>query len=137
MSDVMDFLNTSSGGSGYTSVTFPNIGDSVKGVIVGIPRVVETPNLNTGAPEKKLVIDLQCDDGEMRTLWVRAGWMAGALKDAVAKAGVANIGEGGTLVMKYSANGEQTKPGFTPPKLYEAAYKPPTPTAGSVDDLLN
>lgn len=136
MSDVMDFLNQNSGGSGYQSVAFPNVGDSIKGVIVGIPRIVELRN-DDGELEKKLLIDLSDDQGEMWTLWVKRGWMAGALKDACVKAGVSNIAEGGTLAMKYTGDGEKKKAGWSAPKLYEAAYKPPTPSAGSVDDLLN
>lgn len=134
MSDVTDFLNSSS--TGYKSVTFPNIGDSIKGIVTGIPRVVELRN-DDGELEKKLLIDLQDDQGEMWTLWVKRGWMAGALKEALTKAGVNNVAEGGTLVMKFTGEGERKKASWSPPKFFEAAYKPPTPTAGSVDDLLN
>lgn len=136
MNDAMEFLNTSSGGGGYPSAKFANVGDSVKGVIVGTPRVVTTPNIQSGDPEKKLVIEMCTDDGEMVALWVKAGWMATAVRDAVTKSGATGLLEGGTLVVKYSADGEQKKAGFNPPKIYEAAYKPPAPSGVNVDDLL-
>lgn len=134
--EAMEFLNTNSGGSGNPAVKFPTIGSSIKGVIVGTPRVVTTPSLDTGEPEKKLVIELCDDNGELWALWVKAGWMATAVRDAVTKAGATGLLEGGTLVVKYSADGEQKKAGLNPPKIYEAAYKPPAPTGVNVDDLL-
>lgn len=142
-----DFLNQGSGSS-YPGVKFPEIGAEVKGTIVADPRVVTTPNLNTGEPEPKLVlevhteVDTSVSDGnggtrtandEIVAVWVNKGWQSGAVRDAVQKAGATAVLNGGRIHIRYTADGEK-KPGRHAPKLYEASYKPP---AGGVnlDDL--
>jgi hypothetical protein len=133
-----DFLNQGSG-SGHPGVKFPEIGAEVKGTIVAEPKVVKTPNLSDGALEPKLVLEVLTEvetyvsDGnkgtttvkdEIVAVWINKGWMSGALRDAVQKAGANGVFEGGRVHIRYSGDGEK-KPGRTPAKLYEASYKAP------------
>lgn len=142
-----DFLNQGSGSS-HPGVKFPEIGAEVKGTIVSDPKVVTTPNLNTGEPEPKLVLEVQTEvdtfvsDGnggtttvkdEVVAVWVNKGWQSGAVRDAVQKAGASAILNGGRIHIRYSGDGER-KPGRHAPKLYEASYKAPTGGVG-LDDL--
>lgn len=140
---VQDFLNQGSGSS-YPSVSFPDRGCEVKGRIVSVPRVVTSTNLNTGQPEDKLVVEIETEvdthvgdgaggyrtvNGEIVALWVRRGWMLGAVRDAVQEAKASSLDEGGVLHVRYTDDGER-KPGKNPPKLYKAKYTPP---AGGVN----
>lgn len=86
-----------------------------------------------GTPMMEVVIGLQPADGELVTLYVR-GAMLRAVREAVAKSGARTVEIGGTLAVKYYADGEASKAGFTAPKLYQAQYV--QPAAGGGDDLL-
>lgn len=144
---VMDFLNQGSGSS-YPSVSFPDPGAEVKGRIVSVPRIVSTPGFNGGEVEDKLVVEIETEvdtftpdgdggyrkvNGEIVALWVRKGWMLGAVRDAVSEAKASSIDEGGTLHVRYTGDGER-KPGKNPPKLYKAKYTPPAGGV-SLDDM--
>jgi hypothetical protein len=150
MNSVSDFLNQGSG-SGYPGVKFNQVGDEVKGTIISDPRIVETPSLKDGAPEPKLVLEVHTEvdsvvsDGEGGdktvtdedvALWVRKGWMSGAVRDAVQKAGASNIEQGGRIHVKLVELRKPTKVGFNPTKIFEAVYKAPDKPSGvSLDDL--
>lgn len=142
MTSVDEFLS-----AGAPSYKFTNVGDSVRGTVLGSELRQKTkygtnePMVwDDGNPQMQLVITLATDersaeiaddDGERR---VFAGpEMQKALKGALKKAGNAKLRPGGTLVVKYSANGVPSKPGFNPPKLFECAYRPP---ADPVDEML-
>lgn len=130
--DVNDFLQSSAGDL-HPGFKFANVGDTIKGVICEEPKVVETPNLNDGKPEKKLVVAVQTEDGETWSVWVRRGFMARAINDAIEVAGVAGLAEGGTIAIKYSEDRDTGKPSKA--KIFVAKYTPPAPSTVSVDDL--
>lgn len=131
--EVSEFLRSSSGDL-HPGFKFANIGDTIKGQIVEAPKVVETPNLKDGTPEKKLVLAVQTEEGETWSVWVRRGFMARAVNDAIAEAGAAGVAEGGTIAIRYSEDRDTGKP--QPAKVFVAKYQPPAPSAVSVDDLL-
>ena len=141
--DVNAFLNQ----SGAPSAKFASIGTTVKGTVIAAEvrdqtdfTTGEVLRWDNGDPRKQLVVTLQTDerDGDIndddgtRRLFAK-GNMLNAIKAAVRKAG-ANLEPGGTLVVKYVADGDPPKKGLNAPKLYEAAYKPGTQT--DVDSLL-
>lgn len=145
---VQDFLNQGSGSS-YPSVSFPEIGAEVKGRIVSEPRIVPTTPYGGGEPEDKLVVEIETTvdtntpdgnggyntvKGETVALWVRKGWMLGAVREAVREAGRTTLDEGGTLHVRYTEDGER-KPGKNPPKLFKAKYTPPAAGGVDLDDL--
>ncbi len=149
--ETMDFLNSNSGGSGYPSMKFRNVGDFVSGRIEGTPRTVEAKNLD-GEMETSLVIDLAVSkaqgvcgnstdeqdaaEAEHVTVWVKAGAMARAIRDAVQQNGATGLQDGGDLAIKHTELGEQKKAGFNKPKLYAAEYKTPTPAVAVSDSLI-
>jgi hypothetical protein len=132
-SDVKDFLDNSSG-ERHPAFKFAAIGDHISGVIAETPRVVETPNLNTQLPEKKLVLAVTTDDGQTFSVWVRAGFLARAVNDALNKAEVEGLEEGGRIGIRYSENRDTGKP--QPAKVFEAEYRAPAPAKVGVDELL-
>lgn len=137
MSDIaMDYLrdNSSSGGEAFK---FPTIGTTAKGTIVTKPGLVDGTDLNTKMPTKTLVIELETEDGEVKSLWVKKGSMASAIISAVTDAGVNNLAVGGTLAVVYEADGVQKNPAFDAPKLYRAQYKPPVAAGKTISDLLS
>lgn len=94
-----------------------------------------------GTPKMLLVITVQTDQGNpvdgddgSRRLYVR-GQMLKAIRDAVRRAGARGIDIGGTLSVTYTGDGEPTKRGWTPPKLYAATYT--APSVAAANDLLN
>ena len=143
--DVNDFLNQ----SGAPAAKFPEIGTTVKGTVIAA-EVKQQTDMDTGQPltwdngdpRMQLIVTLQTDerdpdlndDDGTRRLFAK-GNMLTAIKAAVKKAN-ARLEPGGTLVVKYSGDGEQKKRGFNPPKLYEAAYKAGAPQQADVDSLL-
>lgn len=131
--EVSDFLRSSSGDL-HPGFKFATIGDTIKGVICEPPRVVETPNLKDGTPEKKLVLAVQTGEDETWSVWVRRGFMARAVNEALEAAGVDGIAEGGTIAIRYSEDRDTGKP--QPAKVFVAKYQPPAAPTTSVDDLL-
>lgn len=153
MNDTTDWLAGNAGGSGHPSMKFKDVGDHVVGRIEGLPRVVTSTNLD-GDEEESLVIDLavtkasgvvgmgagqEADAGEQEyvTVWVKKGAMARALRDAVLAAGADGLEDGGTLALKHHELGEQKKAGWNRPKLYQAEYKPATPSVAVGAGLLD
>jgi hypothetical protein len=144
--DVNDFLE----GGGIPSAPFDNIGDSWEGTIMRLEkqqgRDLETKELQTwddGTPKFIVLIDIQTnvrnpdiagDDGTRR-LYVRGNMLTairGAMRQSQAK-----LRTGGHLKVTYVRNGDQTRRGLNPPKLYEAVYTASDrpATSLSADDL--
>lgn len=142
-SDPNDFLLS----GGVPSAKFPEIGTVVKGTVLSA-EVNQQRDFDSGEPKTyddgnpmmQMVVTLATDerdpdvDGDdgTRKLYVK-GAMLAAVRTAL-RAASARIEPGGTLVVKYVADGTPSKKGLNPPKQYEAAYKPGTGTA--VDALL-
>lgn len=150
--ETTDWLASNSGGSGYPSMKFKDVGDMVSGTIEGTPRVVEGTNLD-GEPEQSLVIDIKVSkasgsvslgqgsegpaaDQEHVTVWVKKGAMAGAVRGAIAEAGARGLEDGGTFAIQHHELGEQKKAGWNRPKLYKAQYKSPVAAVAVGDDLI-
>lgn len=133
MSDVNDFLLS----TGVPAAKFPTVGTTLRGTVLDA-RVEQQRDFATGEPKtfedgnpvQQLVVTLSTDerdaeiDGDdgTRRLYCR-GQMLAALRTALRKAN-ARLEAGGTLVVRYVGDGEPSKRGYNPPKLYEAAYKP-------------
>jgi hypothetical protein len=113
--DVGDFLNEARG-SRYPAATFAKVGDSVVGVIVGTPKVVDTQY------GKRLLVDLEnaayAEGGQ--TVWIKAGPMGQAVAEAVGGHGLA---EGGKLMIVFTEERDTGKP--SPLKIFEAQYEVP------------
>jgi hypothetical protein len=133
----MQYLRDNSSSSG-PSFKFAALGDTAKGTIVATPKLVDGTDLNTKMPTKTLVVELETEDGEVQSLWIRKGSMAAAVIAAVTDAGVDNLDVGGTLAVRYDSDGVQKNPAYDKPKLYVAQYKPPVAAAGkTIGDLLS
>jgi len=142
---MSDWLTQNSGGNGNPGVAFDQIGATIVGTIAGEPREVDTEYGSRLAIELVATDKANCTAGEGReavkagdevTLWLKPGAMARAVRDALAEASAPGLAEGGTLAVSYSADGERTKPGFNPPKLYTAQYVAPTPAVAVGDSLI-
>ena len=114
------------------SAKFGTIGDTYKGTVARVGEYSGINDLN-GKHETSVVIDLETDSGTY-TLWCRThidgtvapNGLTRAIADAMRSAGRQGLPEaGGTLAVKYEADGQASKPGFTPPKLFRAQYQPP------------
>ena len=130
---------------GAPACKFPEIGTAYKGQIVSAEKRQST-DLDTGKPRTwdngdpmwEIVITIDTDqpddDGETkRRLFVR-GHMLKAVREAVKESGSA-MEIGGTLHVKYHADGEASRKGFNAPKLFKAKYSPPAPPAVDLDEL--
>lgn len=120
------------------SAKFHTIGDTYKGTIARVGEFSGVNDLN-GKHETSVVIDLDTDNGTY-TLWCRThldgdvvpNGITRAVADAVRNAGKSGLPEvGGTLAVRYEADGQSSKPGMNPPKIYKAQYAPPTSTPSS------
>jgi hypothetical protein len=141
--DVNDFLM---GGGGPPGAKFDQVGRTWKGPILAATTSQQTtingePKVwKDGHPMMQAVITIQtdehdpavADDDGRRRLFVK-GAMQQAVRDAVKAAGQKSIEIGGFLAVQYTGDGESQGPGFSPPKLYRAQYRPP---AVGVDDML-
>lgn len=132
--EVNDFLASSSG-SQHPAFKFAHVGDKISGVISEVPRVIDRPNLNDGKPEKQMVLAVTTDDGTTFAVWVRRGFMAQAIQDALTNAGAPGLEVGGRIGILYSEDRDTKKP--NPAKVFKAQYQAPAPQAVGVDaDLL-
>lgn len=142
MSEANDFLMA----GGIPSAKFPTVGTTVGGTIVRQPELRQQTDITTGkpkfwddgSPRQQIVVQLATaerdpsiadDDGE-RAIYVK-GNLTKAVREAVRKAGAKGLEVGGHLSVTYVADGQSDKVGFTPPKLYSAAYTPPTAAAAN------
>jgi len=145
LGSVSDFLM----GGGIPSAKFDKPGTVVSGKITRTPDVQQQRDFDTGkpkfwddgTPQKQIVVQLQTslrdpqipDDDGVRVLYIR-GNMLTAVRQAVRAAG-AQLETGGTLSITYTGDGEPSKRGFNPPKLYSAVYAAGSQAA--VNDLLS
>ena|ERR1035437_2939094 len=142
---VEDFLS----GGGPPSAKFPTIGVTVKGTVTDAVVSQQTDfatghpaTWDDGGPKMQLVVTLATDESDdtiadddgTRRVFIK-GQMRSAVAEAVKASGSRGIEAGGTLAIKYEADGEASKPGFSPPKLYKAQYKAGV-AAVSVDELI-
>ena len=116
---------------------FEQPGDVISGKIVDIFSQ-QAKDFDSGAlkfwddgrPVLDPVLVLRTDQG-LRTLYVGSYRMRNAIRDAVIAAGfergetVPGPRRDGTLVIRYTGDGEPARKGGRGPKLYEAAYDPP------------
>lgn len=139
--DPNDFLLA----SGIPSFKFEAHGDTAKGPIVSLEMqqqrdfTSQAPMFwDDGRPRMQLRIVLATDqtegtdDNGHRAIYVK-GNMQQAVRDAIKAAGVAKIEVGGTLAVRYAADGEPPKKGLNAPKEYKAKYEPPTAATAAVD----
>jgi hypothetical protein len=120
------------------SAKFHTIGDTYKGTVARVGEFSGVNDLN-GKHETSVVIDLETADGTF-TLWCRThldgdvvpNGITRAVADAVRAAGRTGLPEvGGTLAVRYDSDGQASKAGMNPPKIYRAQYAPPTSVPGS------
>jgi hypothetical protein len=127
-----DFLRDCAGES-YSAAKFVRIGDQVVGRIMTEPRPVERKSLKDGSPERQLPINLQTDEGPM-TLWVRRGYMASAISNAVFQAGASGLQVGGRLTVTFCEERDTGKPNKA--KVFTAAYEAPPASPVTVEDVF-
>jgi hypothetical protein len=114
------------GGSSAASVSFPNLGDTVTGVVTAIDQRDDTKpdgvvkRWPDGKPMAVFIFTLDTDDGP-QALWVR-GHMVTAIREAAAAAGLKTV-IGSELTIKHHDLGEERK-GFARAKLFKAKFGP-------------
>lgn len=74
------------------------------------------------------------DDG-VRKIYAKAQMLT-AIREAVKRSGHRGDLVGGTLAVRYKEDGEVTKRGYNPPKIYDAKFTPPT-EADLLDDVAD
>jgi hypothetical protein len=114
------------GGSSLTDIKFPNLGDTVTGVVTAIDQRDDTKpdgevkRWPDGKPMAVFIFTLDTDDGP-QALWVR-GNMVTAIREAAAAAGLKTV-IGSELTIKHHDLGEERK-GFARAKLFKAKFGP-------------
>lgn len=119
---------------------FADIGDTVTGAIRNVTKLEDrtpdgTPKTwSNGDPMHVFVFDLDTTGtGAADTcIWVR-GNMVKAIRDALAAANLKPADQP-QLTVKYSGNGEPTRKGYHPPKLFKAKAEAAQPAA-NMDDF--
>lgn len=133
----MDANSFLMGGGGAPTAKFPTPGTTIGGRITEQPKVEQQRDIQSGEqkfwsngdPMMQLVVTIQTDerdpsledDDGRRRIFVK-GQMKNAVADAVRQAGAKGLEVGGTLHVRYTHDGEQTKRGFSAPKQYAAKY---------------
>jgi hypothetical protein len=130
--DVQSFLDSSSG-SRYPAFKWGQVGLVLSGRIIEPPRIVNRPNLNSGDPEDNLVIAVETAEGHQFSLWVRRGFLAQAISDAVHESGASGLAEGGTLHVKHTEDRDTGRP--QPARVFNAKYEAPTSSVNP-DDIF-
>lgn len=131
--DVADFLGSSTyDGEKHPGFKFANVGDTLKGEIVGEPAVVEVAKISGEGKEKKLVAAVRDDNGNVWNLWAK-GQMASAIKEACEKAGVTGIAKGGIIAVRFQEKKNTGK--IQPLHVFAAAYQAPAKTT-NMDEVL-
>ncbi len=113
------------------------------GVIVDIsdpiPQTEPDGTLRTwddGRARTQIVITLETaesvddDDDGLRRLFVKGGGMVKAFRSEMRRAKVKGPRVGGELTVMYTGDGEPTRKGLNPPKVYAVAYTPPAGSDG-------
>lgn len=114
------------GGASNPSVSFPDIGASVTGVVTKVDQRDDTKPDGTvktwpdGKPMAVFIFTLDTDDGPV-SLWVR-GNMVTAVREASRAAGLATV-IGSQLTVQHHALGEERK-GYARAKLFRAKFEP-------------
>lgn len=142
---VNDFLES----GGIPGAGFDTIGDSWTGQVVRAAKVqsrdFETREAQTwddGSPKYELQVDIQTDvrspdiagDDGIRRLYVRSN-MLQAIRSAL-RAKKARLEPGGYLTVTYVNDGQSSRRGLRPPKLYSADYEPgELPKGISADEI--
>lgn len=132
--DGMDLLL-----GGAPAAKFPEVGTVMKGKVLAQKKQQskdmasgELKTWDDGSPMYEIVFTLATDerdpavedDDGTRRLFAR-GQMLKAIGDALRKARWSSSLVGGKLAVKYARDGEATRRGFSPPKVYAAMYEPP------------
>jgi hypothetical protein len=126
-------------GGGIPAAKFPNIGDTIIGLVLKPPKLLqvtdpdsgEVKRWQSGDPQMQVVIEVQTelrdsqDDNGVRTIWAK-GVMKNAIRDAVRAAGAKGVEPGGLIQVTFSGEEPPRKRGLKPMKLYTAAYQPPS-----------
>jgi len=135
--DVMSFFM----GGGSPTAKFETVGTMIKGLVLSEELVqctdpeTQKPEVwDNGQPKMQVILTLQTelsdpeieeDDGKRRVF--AKSYMKTAIREAVKASKYKGRSlVGGELAIKYSANGKKSKPAFSPPKLYEAKFVPPS-----------
>lgn len=129
---------------GAKSAKFEVIGTTVTGTIASEPEVMQQTDFRTGEPkfwndgkprlQMRIILATSerdpsnPDDDGNRAIYIK-GQMQKAVRDAIRQAGAPGIAVGGTLAITYTGNG--VADGGYPPKIYSAAYTPPTAAAAN------
>jgi len=136
-------------GVAIPSAKFPTVGTTITGTISQQPEVQQQRDLQTGEPKTwsdgqpmqqlKVVLDTAerdpqiADDDGQRALYIKSN-LQKAVRDAVRSVGAKGLEVGGKLTVTYTADGEVTKRGFNPPKIYTAVYE--SPSAPALEGLV-
>jgi len=126
-------------GGSVPSASFLAVGAAVTGVICEPPTVQQQRDFTTGEPKAwddgnpmlQLVVTLQTDefdakiedDDGRRRVYLKNN-MKRSVADAVRKSKGKELEVGARLTITYLGDGEATKRGMNPPKLYAADYEP-------------
>ena len=127
--------------TGVPSFKFATIGDTVKGLVVAAEKRQQTDldgnpkTWDNGDPQWQLVITLATDlrdsdiddDNGHRRIFAK-GDLLKAIKSALGDNKV-TLEVGTELAVKYIGDGEPTKKGYHPPKLFKATAKAAKPVA--------
>ena len=139
-------------GTGVPSFKFDAIDKIAKGPILSLD-MQQQRDFKTGAlkfwddektqPAMQLRVVLQTDERDPEAAnddGQRAVYLNGdsqrAVREAVREAGATSIEVGGTLTLKYVADGTPPAKGLNAPKLFKAKYVPPAPASVDADDLI-
>ena len=132
-----DLLNPS---SGAPALKFTDIGDTHKGTVVAKEARQQTDFAtgqalfwDDGKPRMEVVFTLLLEDGTEGRLFAR-GQILNAIREAIKEAKATTVDIGGTLAVQHTGTEPSATKGFSPKKLYAAAYRPPAVKAA--DDLI-
>jgi hypothetical protein len=139
--DDLQEINSMIEGGGAPVAKFVNPGDTHKGRLVDAEKRQQTDMeqkplfWDDGNPRMQVVATIDTDtpdeNGEtLRRLFIK-GEMLKAVREAL-KTSNSKLAVGGVLTVRYTGEGEQTRKGYNPPKLFKAKYEPPAP-GGPVD----
>ena len=123
-------------GAPIPSVTFPEIGTKVEGVILDVDTADQRDldgNVRTfenGQVRRQVILTLQTkerahdDDDGRRRLFVK-GQMTKAFREAIKKANAPGPRPGGNVTVTYTEDGEARGKGYNAPKVYAVKYTKP------------
>jgi hypothetical protein len=135
MSTASDFMSENRGDF-PESFKFRNVGDAIAGTLVEEPRRFEGTDLN-GQPQTNWIFEVETDAGDRWSVWAPVGKaISKKIASAMQEAGVTSFTVGDRLAVVFTGLGEPSKPGYSPPKLYDAKYEAAKPSGVSASDLL-